>query len=574
MGSPPRLLLIQLLTDFGDPVSQAGNEGPWDSEGPKGWDSGGGMVPAHMLAQVTVSLGLAAAEDLTTPTPSAAALLRVWQDRNGTVPLDPQHLPVSHDSTCKVWVSLDASSLKVARDVDGVWLRLCGTTLCASGCPLPGPSRCAGGLLAMSVSVLVLFADGDCRPGPCMHNPGLGQVLPLFSSAFRVDLEGSQRSSSEHMPASFSYLVRVLHFPASSSPDATPARRPVGDAATAGTTGRCVLAGHEPRGDGTHEYAVGNAGCTEDGVLGDLRVVVYEDSKARGTGGSIWDVSLILTHLLVRTYLGQGGSGRVRGMEGMDVIEVGAGTGVPGLVCVALGARVTLTDTASDVLKLLDMNLEANHALKGCGVQRRGEGRVAALTWKADPQLQRHRKLGEGSDDEEGGAGVELIVASEVAYSEEGIAPLVVTLRALAGPRTRVLLGFRNRDAVVELRLRALLGAFFAAERVTPQALHGLPAFCMQENVEIYWATLLKDANDLVQVICAQIHPSTLVLTCVWSFSAHQHGKLRAWWTHIKHETPAHPCLRWQVAKRLRAQEGGAQAVYLLRKLLPDFPSS
>ena len=124
-------------------------------------------------------------------------------------PLDPQHLPVSHDSTCKVWVSLDASSLKVARDVDGVWLRLCGTTLCASGCPLPGPSRCAGGLLAMSVSVLVLFADGDCRPGPCMHNPGLGQVLPLFSSAFRVDLEGSQRSSSEHMPAPFSYLVRM-----------------------------------------------------------------------------------------------------------------------------------------------------------------------------------------------------------------------------------------------------------------------------------------------------------------------------------------------------------------------------
>ena len=156
MGSPPRLLLIQLLTDFGDPVSQAGNEGPWDSEGPKGWDSEGGMLPAHMLAQVTVSLGLAAAEDLATPTPSAAALLRVWQDRNGTVPLDPQHLPVSHDSTCKVWVSLDASSLKVARDVDGVWLRLRGTTLCASGCPLPGPSRCAGGLLAMSVSSFCL----------------------------------------------------------------------------------------------------------------------------------------------------------------------------------------------------------------------------------------------------------------------------------------------------------------------------------------------------------------------------------------------------------------------------------
>jgi hypothetical protein len=36
-GAPPRMVTITLVTDFGDKVSEAGNEGPWDSEGPKSW---------------------------------------------------------------------------------------------------------------------------------------------------------------------------------------------------------------------------------------------------------------------------------------------------------------------------------------------------------------------------------------------------------------------------------------------------------------------------------------------------------------------------------------------------------
>lgn len=149
-------------------VSEAGDEGPWDSVGPKGWDStqqhalhAGDTVSPEALSRVKIALSLASAED-----PRAAAfmgsssLLRAWSDRSGTQSLDPGNLTVSKDSTSKVWVSLDASQLKSSRDVDGLWLRLKVATALASGCPLSGTSRCRQA---------------------CHHHPGHGEVLPVWS---------------------------------------------------------------------------------------------------------------------------------------------------------------------------------------------------------------------------------------------------------------------------------------------------------------------------------------------------------------------------------------------------------
>ena len=81
-GAAPRMVSIQLVTDFGDKVSEAGNEGPWDSDGPKGWDSAFAF-PADALSSIKVSLSLVAAEDpkAATAPSGAAGLLRVWQDR-------------------------------------------------------------------------------------------------------------------------------------------------------------------------------------------------------------------------------------------------------------------------------------------------------------------------------------------------------------------------------------------------------------------------------------------------------------------------------------------------------------
>jgi hypothetical protein len=149
-GAAPRLMSIQLLTDFGDTVTDAGHEGPWDSE-----EREGCSAAPEVLSHLFVALSLAAAEDPRKAAPRAVAgLLRVWSDRGGAHPLDPGRLPVSRDSTIKVWLSLEAGGQSI-RDVDGVWLRLKGATILSGACPLPGAYACA---------------DGQCRhhPGGCL----------------------------------------------------------------------------------------------------------------------------------------------------------------------------------------------------------------------------------------------------------------------------------------------------------------------------------------------------------------------------------------------------------------------
>jgi len=61
-----------------------------------------------------------------------------------------------------------------------------------------------------------------------------------------------------------------------------------------------------------------------------IETILYEDCKARGTGGSVWDVALIMSQLLREKY--SGGLDVLRSMEGVAVIELGAGPGLPGLV--------------------------------------------------------------------------------------------------------------------------------------------------------------------------------------------------------------------------------------------------
>jgi hypothetical protein len=283
VGAQPRQLVIQLLTDFGDPVSHAGDEGPWDSDGPKQWDSPGDVVSPADLLQVKIVLSIANGEDPRAVAPiEAQALLRVWEDRGGTRPLDPANLVVSSDSTCKVWVSLDASGLRCVRGIDGIWLRLKGATALATGCPLHGLHSCAD---------------------VCVHHPGLGEVLPIFSTAFRVITnDAGSHLSSEAVPIPLSYLARIVTFP-------IPAASPLPDDSKRASDA--------------------------------MQIIVYEDSKARGTGGNIWDVSLIMSHLILSKYARQDscrsdhrsadGASRhsfPQSMRGIDAVELGAGTGL------------------------------------------------------------------------------------------------------------------------------------------------------------------------------------------------------------------------------------------------------
>uniref|UniRef100_A0A8C9MFU8 Protein N-lysine methyltransferase METTL21A n=1 Tax=Serinus canaria TaxID=9135 RepID=A0A8C9MFU8_SERCA len=118
-------------------------------------------------------------------------------------------------------------------------------------------------------------------------------------------------------------------------------------------------------------------------------------------------------------------------MEGIDlrdrsVIELGAGTGLLGIVVTLLGARVTLTDRAA-ALELLESNVQAN-----LPPELRPRAVVKELTW------------GKDLDNFSPGA-FDLILGADIVYLEETFAELLGTLEHLCSERAVILLSCRIR---------------------------------------------------------------------------------------------------------------------------------
>jgi len=113
--------------------------------------------------------------------------------------------------------------------------------------------------------------------------------------------------------------------------------------------------------------------------------------------------------------------------EGRSVLELGAGLGLTGLALDQMGARrVLLTDVAEQI-PLLQHNVEAN-------VPLRGSVSTAALRW------------GEALPPSCQDSDYDLVVATDVIYDEENVAPLASTLKQLSSPRgIKVLLALPDR---------------------------------------------------------------------------------------------------------------------------------
>ncbi|CAD6196149.1 unnamed protein product [Caenorhabditis auriculariae] len=108
---------------------------------------------------------------------------------------------------------------------------------------------------------------------------------------------------------------------------------------------------------------------TREVELGDGRTLTIHQELISDVGGVIWDSALVAAHLFLKN--------REYWMD-KKVVELGAGTGVCGLVLGALGAEVLLTDLP-ERLPLLEKNLSENqHLLKG-------KVHAKSLDWLKDP---------------------------------------------------------------------------------------------------------------------------------------------------------------------------------------------
>ncbi|KAK1196603.1 MT21A methyltransferase, partial [Pygoscelis papua] len=175
-----------------------------------------------------------------------------------------------------------------------------------------------------------------------------------------------------------------------------------------------------------------------------------QDWRRLGVAAVVWDAAVVLC-----AYLEMGGID----LRDRSVIELGAGTGLLGIVATLLGkgfffvyillyrlgAHVTITDRAA-ALEFLESNVQAN-----LPSELRPRAVVKELTWGKD--------LGNFPP-----GAFDFILGADIVYLEETFAELLQTLEYLCSERTVILLSCRIRYERDHKFLKMLRGRFSVYE--------------------------------------------------------------------------------------------------------------
>ncbi|XP_052530898.1 protein N-lysine methyltransferase METTL21A isoform X1 [Tympanuchus pallidicinctus] len=165
-------------------------------------------------------------------------------------------------------------------------------------------------------------------------------------------------------------------------------------------------------------------------------VRIRQDWERRGVAAVVWDAAVVLS-----AYLEMGGID----LRDRSVIELGAGTGLLGIVATLLGARVTITDR-EPALEFLELNVWAN-----LPSELHPKAVVKELTWGKD--------LGNFSP-----GAFDFILGADIIYLEETFEELLQTLEHLCSEQTVILLSCRIRYERDSNFLKMLKGRFSVNE--------------------------------------------------------------------------------------------------------------
>lgn len=148
---------------------------------------------------------------------------------------------------------------------------------------------------------------------------------------------------------------------------------------------------------------------------------VDETTGEAEAGSWVWDCALVLAHWLdTPTWSGSS-------LRGKRVLELGAGTGLPGLIAALLGAEVTLTDKKA-LLQGLQRNVTANNLETRVTVEE--------LEW--------------GNDCSHLSPPLDIVLMSDLLYDPKSMPALCKTLLDLSDSHTEILLAYELRAGTTE----------------------------------------------------------------------------------------------------------------------------
>lgn len=150
-------------------------------------------------------------------------------------------------------------------------------------------------------------------------------------------------------------------------------------------------------------------------------------------------------------------------LKGKKVIELGAGCGLAGLGMALLGCDVVATDQV-EVLPLLMRNVERNKSWisqSNPDSGTFGSVTVAELDWGN----KEHIKAVDPPFD--------YIIGTDVVYSEHLLQPLMETIIALSGPKTKIMLGYEIRSTTVHDQMMEMWKSNFNVKTVSKSKMDG-----------------------------------------------------------------------------------------------------
>ncbi|XP_074989721.1 LOW QUALITY PROTEIN: EEF1A lysine methyltransferase 3 [Calonectris borealis] len=190
-----------------------------------------------------------------------------------------------------------------------------------------------------------------------------------------------------------------------------------------------------------------------------LRIAQHHGPRL-GLAASVWEAALSLCRFLEEQRFD---------FRGRRVIELGAGTGIVGILAALLGGDVTITDQPA-ALEQIRENVRLNFPAAP-------RPRVRALVWGQD----------EGSFPRE----YEVILGSDIVYHPPSFPPLLGTLRHLCGPRSLALLCAKMRGEGGARRFfRQMLPPYFRIQLLRREP---------EEEIEIYRVTCRGGEGDPIE---------------------------------------------------------------------------
>ncbi|XP_037336230.2 protein N-lysine methyltransferase METTL21A [Pungitius pungitius] len=189
----------------------------------------------------------------------------------------------------------------------------------------------------------------------------------------------------------------------------------------------------------------------------DLRLA--QDWKSLGVAAVVWDAAVVMC-----MYLEMG----TFELKGKGVIELGAGTGLVGIVAALMGAKVTITDR-EPALDFLSANVKANLT-----PDSQGSAVVSELSWGQD--LDRYPA-----------GGFDLVLGADIVYLEDTFVPLLQTLEHLCSDTTVVLLACKIRYKR-DTDFLSMLRRQFRVEEVYYET---------QRDIHVYKASKVSPREDL-----------------------------------------------------------------------------